>query len=83
MNHTGSVFTFSNSSTLSFKYSSITKLHIATATAPQHKVYMWSMNAHIDSSRLNISKAQEYLLYWHNIFGHYNIQRTQALFKPI
>ena len=37
----------------------------------------------MDSSRLNISNAQEDILYWHNTFGHYNIQRTQSLFKLV
>ena len=83
MNHTGSVFTFANSSTLSFKHSTKINLPIATDTVPQHKKPTWIMNAYMKSSRLNISKAQEELLYWHNIFVNYNIQRTHALFKSM
>ena len=83
MNHNGSVFTFSNSRTLSFKYSTKTNLPIATATVPEHQAIIWSMNTNIDSSRLNIFKAQEGLLYWYNIVVHYDIQRTQSLFEPV
>ena len=41
------------------------------------------MNTCMDSSRLNVSNEQEELLYWHNIFGHYDTHRNQSLFKPV
>ena len=72
MNHTESVFNFANSSTLSFKYSTHTNLPIYIATVPQYNAPIWNMNSYVYSSRLNISKAQEKLLYWHDIFGHYD-----------
>ena len=81
MSHTGSVFTFANSSTLSFKYSTKTNLHTATATVSQHKTPAWGMHAYMDSSRLNIFKAQEELLHGHNIFGYYRIQQTRDFFN--
>ena len=83
MNHTGSVFNFVNSSTLSFKYSTHANLPIYTATVPYHKAHTWSMNAYMDSYRLNIFNSWEELLYWYDIFGHYDTQRTQALFNPV
>ena len=83
MNHTGSVFNFANSITLSFKYSTHTNLPIYTATVPHHKAPAYSMNAYMDSYRLNISNYREELLYWHDIFRHYDTHRTQALFKPV
>ena len=33
------------------------------------------------TQRLNISKAQEDLLLWHNIFGHYDIMSTQKMMR--
>ena len=33
------------------------------------------------TQRLNISKSQEDLLLWHNIFGHYNIMSTQKMMR--
>ena len=40
--------------------------------------------AHINAEeKLNILNAQEELLDWHTIFGHYNIRETQKMFKTI
>ena len=57
MNCNGSIFTFFNSSTLSFKYSAKSNLPIAISTIPEQQTGAWGMNAYIDSSRLKIYNA--------------------------
>ena len=75
MNMKGSTFEFANGGTLTFEYSDFL-LPIAKA----------SVLSEVDSSFgylastgcKNISKAQEELLLWHAIFGHYDIKNTQT-----
>ena len=79
----GCVFTFSSKKTLSFTYSKDSCLPIALATKRSEvskanfagKAYITAAS----SGKLNISKAQEELLLWHGILGHYDIAETQRL----
>ena len=83
MNAKSSCFKFVNGSTLTFQYSSRTRLPIAIATTQNNKGHLWGLAAHINAGgRLDISNAQEELLYWHNIFGRCNIRETQKICRP-
>ena len=75
MNMEGSVFNFAQGGTLSFKYasSSLPIAHAKIMKPPSTAGYRGSID------RLNISMAQEELLLWHSILGHYNMYNTQQL----
>ena len=79
MNLAGSTFKFANGGTLSFKYSG-SMLPIAVGSLgkePSAAGYLGS------SGHNNISKAQEELLLWHSILGHYDINNTQKLMSTV
>ena len=80
MNVDGSIFSFVNEATLSFRCNQRSSLPIDIATRPK-KRYGWGFLAPEPSGRLNVSKAMEELLYCHNICGHYDIGKTQRLNK--
>ena len=79
----GCVFTFASGKTLSFTYAQGSNLPIALATKRNDiskadfagKAYLVAAS----SGKLNISKAQEELLLWHGILGHYDIADIQRL----
>ena len=80
MNRKGSVFEFANGGTLTFKYST-SCLPIAQASISNKVV---SLSGYLASTSCkNISKAQEELLLWHAIFGHYDINNTQCLMTTV
>ena len=69
--------------TLTFTYAEGSNLPIALATKRNEisksnfagKAYLVAAS----SGKLNISKAQEELLLWHGILGHYDVADTQRL----
>ena len=77
------VFTFASGKTLTFTYAQGSNLPIALATKRNDiskanfsgKAYLVAAS----SGQLNISKAQEELLLWYRILGHYDIADTQRL----
>ena len=79
----GCVFTFVSGKTLTFEYSSGSLLPIANALSKPvltpSGFYNTTNWAGASTGKLNISKAQEELLLWHGILGHYDISATQSL----
>ena len=79
MNLNGSTLKFANGGTLSFKYAG-SMLPIAVGSLgkePNASGYLGS------TGHKNISKAQEELLLWHAVLGHYNINNTQKLMSAV
>ena len=71
----GSKFTFVSGVKILFKYATESSLLIAITST-----ISITSHAYISSiGQRNISKAQEKLLLWHFMMGHYNIKNTQSL----
>ena len=76
MNKDGAVFKFATGGELTFEYSARSSLPIVEAANMVDNTptrYIFS------TGRKNVSKAQEELLLWHSVLGHYNIANTQNL----
>ena len=79
MNVIGNTFKFANGGTLTFQYSG-SRLPIAVGSIGKEQ----NSSGYLGSTgHENISKAQEELLFWHAIFGHYNIANTQKLMSTV
>ena len=77
----GCVFTFASKKTLAFVYSEESYLPIVLESKrnamSRSDFSGQGYLASASSGKLNISKAQEELLLWHGILGHYGIADTQ------
>ena len=79
----GCIFTFASGKTLTFTYAEGSNLPIALATKRNEiskanfagKAYL----AAASSGKLNVSTAQEELLFCHGILGHYDVVDTHRL----
>ena len=81
VNPQGCTFTFTSGDELTFNYDNISSLHVVHAYLSPLKKKSGVMG-YLDAAstqHLNIFKAQEDLLLWHNIFGHYDIMSTQKM----
>ena len=74
----GCIFTFSSGKTLTFICDDKSSLPIVKTQPATHG---FQAITPLPNNHLNVSKAQEELLLWHNVFGHYNIHNTQKLMQ--
>ena len=83
MNVLWSTFTFANGATIIVDYSADTILPTSHATREKNTLSLeqWGLLSMPTNNQLNVSNAQKEILYWHNIFGHYNIRKTQKVMK--
>ena len=76
MNKEGAIFKFVTGGNLTFEYSAGSSLPIAKANSSQK----FTPTGYLSSTgRNNMSKAQEELLLWHSVLGHYSITNTQTM----
>ena len=83
LNLQGCTFIFTSGDELTFNYDKMSSLHVAYAYILPLKKKSGVMG-YLDAAstqRLNISKSQEDLLLWHNIFGHYDIMSTRKMMR--
>ena len=78
----GCIFEFPPGRKITFTYSDRSSLPIAMSYVKKETGVLNSFLSALPTHKLSISKAQEELLLWNEIFGHYYIRHTQILMSP-